>query len=379
MGKSLKYVSEFTFPSDKGYSGSAGKTMVKAYARGGAADMKQDKATVKAAVHKHERAKHPGKPLTKMANGGMATNMGPGSGNAPPGGGRPIQPVRTDGGPTSGFRPPEIINVRPENNANPFANARPSTAPNKPNPFANTRMGSNTGQRYAPPPRQQTPPPQQPQGYEQFLAALSPQQRAQYDSARSQGLTPPSYAPTPAKNPIDMIIGLSAPRNGSMFGSPGSPGQPTQMLGSPGAPGPLGSPGSPEQRAQSGAALAQIRDKMMGPSASPSSVNTTTEEDMMGSRNRRNMGNPGMQPQGAPTQQSLMQRMMPSQPGYKKGGMVTKAPAAPAPKSDMLYSKKEVNAKNLLPGGKAPSLPRARGSVNMAKGGATCMAKGGKK
>jgi hypothetical protein len=67
------------------------------------------------------------------------------------------------------------------------------------------------------------------------------------------------------------------------------------------------------------------------------------------------------------------------QPGYKKGGMVTKAPAAPAPKSDMLYSKKEVNAKNLLPGGKAPSLPRARGSVNMAKGGATCMAKGGKK
>jgi hypothetical protein len=64
---------------------------------------------------------------------------------------------------------------------------------------------------------------------------------------------------------------------------------------------------------------------------------------------------------------------------YKKGGAVTKAPAAPAPKSDMLYSKKEVNAKNLLPGGKAPSLPRARGSVNMAKGGATCMAKGGKK
>jgi hypothetical protein len=57
----------------------------------------------------------------------------------------------------------------------------------------------------------------------------------------------------------------------------------------------------------------------------------------------------------------------------------TKAPATPAPKNDMLYSKKEVNAKNLLPGGKAPSLPHARGSVNMAKGGVTCMAKGGKK
>jgi hypothetical protein len=72
MGKSLKYVSEFTFPSDNGYSASAGKTMVKGYARGGAADMKQDKAVVKAAVQKHERAKHPGEPMTKLARGGMA-------------------------------------------------------------------------------------------------------------------------------------------------------------------------------------------------------------------------------------------------------------------------------------------------------------------
>ena len=35
MGKSLKYVSDFDFPSECGFSGSAGKTMVKAYARGG--------------------------------------------------------------------------------------------------------------------------------------------------------------------------------------------------------------------------------------------------------------------------------------------------------------------------------------------------------
>ena len=35
MGKTLKYVSEFSFPADKGYSGSAGKQMVKGYARGG--------------------------------------------------------------------------------------------------------------------------------------------------------------------------------------------------------------------------------------------------------------------------------------------------------------------------------------------------------
>lgn len=39
-------------------------------------------------------------------------------------------------------------------------------------------------------------------------------------------------------------------------------------------------------------------------------------------------------------------------------------------KGGMLYSKKEVNAKNLLGEGKAPPLPHARGSVNMAKGGA---------
>ncbi len=39
MGKTLKYVSEFSFPSDKGYSGSSGQQMVKGYARGGSCDM----------------------------------------------------------------------------------------------------------------------------------------------------------------------------------------------------------------------------------------------------------------------------------------------------------------------------------------------------
>jgi hypothetical protein len=37
-------------------------------------DIKQDKAMVKAAVHKHERKLHPGKPMTKLAKGGK-TNM----------------------------------------------------------------------------------------------------------------------------------------------------------------------------------------------------------------------------------------------------------------------------------------------------------------
>jgi len=71
--------------------------------------------------------------------------------------------------------------------------------------------------------------------------------------------------------------------------------------------------------------------------------------------------------------------------GYKKGGMamrkqyptdrrepmiaMAKGGGIPAPKKDMLFSKKEVNAKNLLSDGKAPSLPHAKGSVNMKNGG----------
>ena len=37
-------------------------------------DLKQDKATAAKAVHKHERAMHKGKPMTKLAKGGK-TNM----------------------------------------------------------------------------------------------------------------------------------------------------------------------------------------------------------------------------------------------------------------------------------------------------------------
>jgi len=47
----------------------------------------------------------------------------------------------------------------------------------------------------------------------------------------------------------------------------------------------------------------------------------------------------------------------------KKGGA--------APKSDMLFSKKEVNATNLLRDGKGAPMPHPKGSVNMAKGGMT--------
>lgn len=41
------------------------------FAKGGAvSDERQDKALVKAAIHKHERHDHPGEPLTKLAKGG---------------------------------------------------------------------------------------------------------------------------------------------------------------------------------------------------------------------------------------------------------------------------------------------------------------------
>ena len=43
---------------------------------GGKADLAQDKALVKRAVHKHEAAMHPGKPMTKLARGGVPSHRG---------------------------------------------------------------------------------------------------------------------------------------------------------------------------------------------------------------------------------------------------------------------------------------------------------------
>lgn len=65
---------DFEFPASFGFTGSAGKSMVKGYARGGKAksDAAQDKKMVKRAVHKHEKAQHPGSPLTPLKKGGEA-------------------------------------------------------------------------------------------------------------------------------------------------------------------------------------------------------------------------------------------------------------------------------------------------------------------
>jgi len=48
------------------------------FAEGGLADLKQDKAMVKSAVHKHEKAQHPGQPLTKLKKGGPVTEKSTG-------------------------------------------------------------------------------------------------------------------------------------------------------------------------------------------------------------------------------------------------------------------------------------------------------------
>lgn len=65
---------DFEFPASFGFTGSAGKSIVKGYARGGKvkSDVAQDKKMVKAAVQKHEKAQHPGAPLTKLKKGGEA-------------------------------------------------------------------------------------------------------------------------------------------------------------------------------------------------------------------------------------------------------------------------------------------------------------------
>ena len=73
MGKSLKYVKDFDFSSAGKTVGYCGGGMAKKrYAEGGKADIAQDKAMIKTAVHKHEKAMHKGEPLTKLARGGKA-------------------------------------------------------------------------------------------------------------------------------------------------------------------------------------------------------------------------------------------------------------------------------------------------------------------
>jgi hypothetical protein len=87
MSKTLKYVKEFDFGPQltyvKGYArGGKCKTDYamggSCYAEGGKADIKQDKAMIKTAVHKHEKSMHKGEPLTKLKKGGKVMEKGTG-------------------------------------------------------------------------------------------------------------------------------------------------------------------------------------------------------------------------------------------------------------------------------------------------------------
>lgn len=78
-----KYVKEFDFGAAtkaKGQPFAKGGCAGKGYAEGGSvkADMKQDKKMVASAIHKHEKAQHPGEPLTKLKKGGKVVEKATG-------------------------------------------------------------------------------------------------------------------------------------------------------------------------------------------------------------------------------------------------------------------------------------------------------------
>lgn len=65
-------------PAPTGTPGGVGVRFRVPLAKGGSADMAQDKAMVTKAVHKHESAMHKGKPKTKLAKGGSASKRADG-------------------------------------------------------------------------------------------------------------------------------------------------------------------------------------------------------------------------------------------------------------------------------------------------------------
>jgi hypothetical protein len=72
MATSIRPTKDYN-ASDKDFVGARAEQLkgIVGNAEGGKADLKQDKAMIKAMIHKHERNDHPGKPLTKLRKGGM--------------------------------------------------------------------------------------------------------------------------------------------------------------------------------------------------------------------------------------------------------------------------------------------------------------------
>ena len=283
MGKTLKYVSEFSFPSDKGYSGSAGKQMVKGYARGGSCG-----------------------PMKKA-----------------------------DGGAVMGASAPQQ------------------------QPYQQS-MG-------------QQPQAQQPSvgafGFSGFGAA--PQQQGGFPAAQEKPMSQqiPGFAPQYKKG-------------GTVKSSKGLAGTRKPMKKADG--GRVDDP----RRPMIDRTIPELIDAINRERAMEMADRMAAERVMELVRPSRRIS------QGLRSPRAEMAReraIMGEDAGYKKGGMamrkqyptnngkpmISGPKAAPAPKADMLYSKKEVNAKNLLRDGKAPALPHAKGSVNMKSGGPVKKAMGG--
>jgi hypothetical protein len=283
MGKTLKYVSEFSFPSDKGYSGSAGKQMVKGYARGGSCG-----------------------PMKKA-----------------------------DGGAVMGASAPQQ------------------------QPYQQS-MG-------------QQPQAQQPSvgafGFSGFGAA--PQQQGGFPAAQEKPMSQqiPGVAPQYKKG-------------GTVKSSKGLAG--TRKLMKKADGGRVDDP----RRPMIDRTIPELIDAINRERAMEMADRMAAERVMELVRPSRRIS------QGLRSPRAEMAReraIMGEDAGYKKGGMamrkqyptnngkpmISGPKAAPAPKADMLYSKKEVNAKNLLRDGKAPALPHAKGSVNMKSGGPVKKAMGG--
>lgn len=243
MGKTLKYVKDFEFPSDKGYSASSGQTMVKGYARGGSCG---------------------------MAKGGM----------------KPMK--KADGGAVDDPRRPLMERTLRE-----YIDA------------INAERAMEMVDR------------------QMSNAERAAMERAATRRSISQGLR----SPTAEMARERALLGENA---GYKKGGMAKGGKMDRLKGV------IGNERSEMARVEAkqrdaGQELSRVRSEMR-----------YDKNEMKGMRKQY------------PTNRS--EPMIPMA-GMAKGGM--------------LFSKKEVNAKNLLGEGKAPPLPHAKGSVNMAKGGMT--------
>ena len=264
MGKTLKYVSEFSFPSDKGYSGSAGKQMVKGYARGGACG-----------------------PM-KKADGGAVDD--------------PRRPLmdRT--------LPEYIEQIKSEEDMT----RRPLM-----DRTLDQYIGAINRDRLMDRARQ--------------LFGNNPTEREMQSLMRGEGRRPISQglrSPLAEMARERAILGEGA---GYKKGGMAMGGQMDRLKGTIG-----------NERRE----MARVEAKQRDAGQELSRVRSEMRYD-----------------------KNEMKGMRKQYPTNRSEPMIKMAKGGAAPKSDMLFSKKEVNAKNLLADGKGAPMPHPKGSVNMAKGG----------